>query len=467
MTEKNWHPNFIEYMEMIVEHPNYNGLPIEKKHNGEYKWVTTKKTSIGKERINWALNKALELGIKNGPGVYAKVMFEIHPTKKKTCQICGQDMFLRYIYPNVNLVKFLIKEYNYYHDTFDTIYDINDFLKNKGLSEQEVINFYIRKLKLKLANSNLSLSLLVDEIEEKCRAGIINTFGPGAMSNFPDRFDGFHSYNRCCRSSEDKGRSKDNLKSYGKDRRAYEYWSDGNIHAANKFMTSPYFKGLSADHIGPISLGFIHDSRFIQPMSSGDNSSKRDRLDISDFQKLIQLEKQLNVCPVSWFAAKIWNELKIKYTRNELVLENARICLKINMVFFMEILWEISQIKNNNGQIFLTENFLIPKIEYFKYNYSFNSNGEILQVQQRHITDATKKEFNRFLRISFEAIEDFHNKENRNINIKLPLHICLCLDKLKISIEHNPGFKLNLNKFISLINYVQDYIIQNHLSIDN
>lgn len=107
------------------------------------------------------------------------------------------------------------------------------------------------------------------------------------MSYFPDRYDGFHTYNRCCRATQDKGRSKENLKSYTKDRRAYEYWSDGNIHAANQFMGSAFFDGTSADHIGPISLGFVHDPRYLQPMPGGDNSSKRDRLQIVGIESII------------------------------------------------------------------------------------------------------------------------------------------------------------------------------------
>ena len=29
--EKQWHPQFLKYMEEIVNHPNYKGLPIKKK----------------------------------------------------------------------------------------------------------------------------------------------------------------------------------------------------------------------------------------------------------------------------------------------------------------------------------------------------------------------------------------------------------------------------------------------------
>ena len=50
----------------------------------------------------------------------------------------------------------------------------------------------------------------------------LSLLSPGVMSNAPDRLDGFHSYNKCCRAKEDKGRSKENLNKYGEDRRAYE-----------------------------------------------------------------------------------------------------------------------------------------------------------------------------------------------------------------------------------------------------
>ena len=29
--ERNWNPRFLQYMEMIVNHPNYTGLPIDQK----------------------------------------------------------------------------------------------------------------------------------------------------------------------------------------------------------------------------------------------------------------------------------------------------------------------------------------------------------------------------------------------------------------------------------------------------
>ena len=127
---------------------------------------------------------------------------------------------------------------------------------------------------------------------------------PGAMSNAPDRLDGFHTYNRCCRSTADKGRSKSNLASYSTDRRAFEYWVDGNWVEAN--MAMGLFRSdaevqqipcmnddgqtyhplpCAADHIGPISLGFSHRPVF-QPLCTPCNSAKNNRMYYSDVQKL-------------------------------------------------------------------------------------------------------------------------------------------------------------------------------------
>ena len=87
--ERNWHPNFIKYMDFIINHPNYKGLPIKQSENS-YGWIAPAKGEIGKQRKEWANKKAQELGIKIEPGCYQKVMYTIHPTKIKACQICGR-----------------------------------------------------------------------------------------------------------------------------------------------------------------------------------------------------------------------------------------------------------------------------------------------------------------------------------------------------------------------------------------
>ena len=48
--EREWNERFIEYMKMIVNHPNYKGLPIKPKKDGSSGWIAFATTKIGKER---------------------------------------------------------------------------------------------------------------------------------------------------------------------------------------------------------------------------------------------------------------------------------------------------------------------------------------------------------------------------------------------------------------------------------
>ncbi|MDY5059152.1 MAG: hypothetical protein SPE52_00255, partial [Staphylococcus simulans] len=291
---KEWHDNFLKYMDFIVNHKNYEGLPIRKNKNGKWGWLAGKKTEIGKERLKWAYKLAEKKNINIEAGSLAKIMLDIHPTKRKVCQICGESMSLYYVYPNKNFINKLVKNFNYVPDTFDTIYDVIDKIKKYGFSDECIKKFLKSSFSLDDSSKEQNFDEIITECEKVCRLGNKNSLGPGSMSNFPDRFDGFHSYNRCCRQKEDKGRSAENMRTYNKDRRAYENWSDGNIHAANKFMNSLKFKNLSADHIGPISLGFKHDPVFLQPMTRSQNSAKRDRLQLEDINKLIEIEEKTN-----------------------------------------------------------------------------------------------------------------------------------------------------------------------------
>lgn len=414
--ERQWDKKFIEYMEMIAAHKNYAGLPIERKADGSLKWIATAKSEIGKGRKEWALKKAKELGIPNRPGVYADVMLAVHPTKWKVCQTCGSVMSIYYHYPNENFLKKLNKHFNTGFTTCDHISDIWSDLIGLGHSESSIKEFLIKQVNLNPELLESTKDEVIQALEIACRKGNKKCLGPGAMSNFPDRFDGFHTYNRCCRSSQDKGRSKENLKSYTKDRRAYEYWSDGNIHAANQFMGSSFFEGISADHIGPISLGFVHDPRYLQPMVIGDNSSKRDRLLYVDIEKIIETESRTGVYPMSWQSRTIWEHIRANYKKHPDKIETLyRDALKQNMVNYMFILLTILQRCPNNGKKFLVEAFLKPHFKCFEYSYEFNKNGDIVNKTSRHYTDRNKFEIERYVRIAIDSVYEYNDKENRNI----------------------------------------------------
>ena len=458
--EKQRHPKFIEYMDMIINHPNYRGLAIEKKEDGLYKWIATAKSSVGKLRINWCLMKAQELGFPDKPGMYADVMLAIHPTKRKVCQTCGREMSLYYHYPNIKFLNALNAKFGTNFNNCEHINDIWDKLISEGFSHIQIARFFIHKGNLNNSCSD-SKESIIDALEYVCRKGSKTCLGPGAMSNFPDRFDGFHTYNRCCRASQDKGRSKENLKSYTKDRRAYEYWSDGNIHAANQFMGSSFFDGISADHIGPISLGFVHDPRYLQPMYGGDNSAKRDRLQVVDVEKIIQIEKNTEIYPMSWYSKEIWEHIKQNYQRNLSKVETVyREALKQNFANYMYVLWNILDNCPKYGQPFLIEAFLRPNFKYFEWSYEFNHKGEITNKYPRHYTDRNKSEFDRYCRIAIDAVYDYMDKDNRNIAPYLTRSEKELLQRICDSINSVMNLNIVKRKIVELLAEIQARIIQ-------
>ena len=204
---KNYHDNFVKYMSEIIKHENYRGLARKQDSNG-YGWVAGKQTEIGQERLNWANKKLQSLGEPIEAGCYARLMLQLHPTKKKPCQICGREMSLYYEYPNKKFIEYFKKKYDYDYQDGETLKEVIHNLIELGNDLKKLKWMLIQKGHLKGEACTTSLETLLEKVEIKCRLEGLKLCGPGAMSNFPDRFDGFHSYNRCCRSIEDKGRSE-------------------------------------------------------------------------------------------------------------------------------------------------------------------------------------------------------------------------------------------------------------------
>lgn len=402
---KQLHQKFKDYQKKFISSINEKDFPFELNSVKEINWYAMKTNPYGKKMLIWAEGRIKQLGIEDKPGKYRELMYEVHPFKEKPCSVCGKIMSINYIYLNKNIVKKINKELNLGVNLLTSIYEL--FENNKSVENKLIQIFKF--------NSKNKIESEIDNLIEECKVGK-KTLGPGAMSNFPDRIDGYHTYNRCCRSEEDKGRHKDNLKSYSKDRRAYEYWSGGNLHAANKFMASPRFKNTSADHIGPISLGFKHESILIQAMESGPNSSKGDRLIKEDIEKLINIEANNNLSPISFQSQILWEELKkTKLTKTN--LELFRDYFKQNQIFFYFVLYQILKI-GKSGFNFLVIYFIKPKMTYFNYDYEFNDEGKIIKKTPRKSNDANKKEFDRLVRVSIKSLIDFSKKNNRKVKVQ-------------------------------------------------
>ncbi len=197
---------------------------------------------------------------------------------------------------------------------------------------------------------------------------------PGVMSNAPDRLDGFHTYNACCRSIKDTGRHKDNMSTYTRDRRAYECWADGDFVLANAIMGQfnshkNTYKCLgcnkvtkqTADHVGPISLGFSHRAEF-QPLCKKCNSKKNNRMTYKDVITLLEDEKA-GIEVISWHSKYIWDKLKnlIDTDKKAEILSSI---MRKNLHHILTIFSEINKL--GKGENFL-KTFLNPEFCNNKY----------------------------------------------------------------------------------------------------
>lgn len=234
---------------------------------------------------------------------------------------------------------------------------------------------------------------------------------PGAMSNAPDRLDGYHSYNLCCRSEQDIGRHKSNLARYGEDRRAYENWAEGDWKAASWLMKEFQKHGISPDHLGPISLGFRHAPKF-RPLSRAANSARNNRMTFKDVKLLIEEEKKGKV--ISAHSKYIWNLLKNRVRNDSDALKLSKL-MRENMHCVLSI---FSYVANKGYKRFLIKYFLHP--EYANYSIKFEKLDPKTGLYKKMIkTKGTKKQYRnnakRYVRISFESLKKYSLKKNRNL----------------------------------------------------
>ncbi|MFC1687084.1 hypothetical protein ACFL0L_00710 [Patescibacteria group bacterium] len=367
-----WHKEFLKYMNFIVKHSNYEGMPEPYKKDGDIRWVTTVKSKIGQQRLEWWDKKRKSLEMEKGNAWISKVARAIHPTGEKPCQICGKTKSLDYIYPN----------------------------KRGGKS-------------------------------------------PGAMSDAPDRYDGYHTYNSCCRSTQDTGRHKDNLNRYGEDRRAYENWSDGDWKAASWLMKEFNKHNLSPDHIGPISLGFAHRPKF-NPLTAAANSAKNNRMTLQDVRTLINDEKN-GEAVVSWHSKYIWDKLKYLVKTDVDALKLSKI-MRENLHYVLITLSTISAAGYND---FLVKTFLHPEYAYYLPRIiGFDpKNGTYAKLKK---VKGAKKQYKnnakRYIRISIESLKHYKEKNNR-----------------KIKIMKSKEYSNELDKTISSLNNKDNSLAERHL----
>jgi Alw26I/Eco31I/Esp3I family type II restriction endonuclease len=396
-------------MEFIVHHPAYKGIPFDRKPNNSINWVTPANSKMGKARHQWWDSKRNELGLPKEGKWISEVAKKIHPTGKKPCQICGEVMEIAYVYPH----KKILEAINRFDET-KNLFDVYDSIKT-----------------ILIEGTKISDNLFLDQIQKifKIPSGIQKTtesyldfiltkknncLSPGAMSNAPDRLDGFHTYNLCCRKEQDTGRHADNLSRYGQDRRAYEVWAEGDWKAAERLMRVFNHHGVSADHIGPISLGFCHRPRF-QPLSKEANSAKNNRMSFEDVKKLLEDEKNGETV-VSWHSKFIWDKLKNEVKNGNDAKELSKLMRK-NLNFVLTI---FARIAKAGGKKFLAKNFLHPEYSFFDIEFT-NFNPQTGTFEQMVKKEGDMKQYqnnaDRYLRISFDSLQEYMDTKNRKVSL--------------------------------------------------
>jgi Alw26I/Eco31I/Esp3I family type II restriction endonuclease len=433
---QSWHPDFIHYMEFIANHETYKGMPDVFNEENKIQWEAPSNRRSGKykdthhKRREWWRRKAVSISINpESTRWISKTARQIHPTLKKPCKRCGRVMELRYVYPSSRFLKRLIKmgyvDESFPLEPFERIADlVTRLVEVFGDSVFSHLPDLLKTSEIVPPNLEPSLSDWLNWIGKEYVLQEPSILSPGAMSNAPDRLDGFHSFNQCCRSSADKGRSQSNLKAYTTDRRVFEYWTEGNWIAADRLMGriradfsgESCFNGhsgpCSADHIGPLSLGFTHRPEF-QLLCKPCNSAKNNRMSLREVNHLRKVEADGETV-ISWHSKALWDLRKNDVLNEETALRLSKI-LRDNRHTLMNVLKRIA----DTGNLTFLSTFL--ELEYAEKDVEFVK----LHIEN-HITRFThinyltrenkyvEKQKDRRCRVAFESLQGYFMKTTRN-----------------------------------------------------
>lgn len=431
-----WHPAFIEYMKFIANHEAYKGMPDAFAEGNKIQWEAPSNRKSGKykdthhKRREWWRKKANSVGIDaNSSHWISRTAKLIHPTKEKPCKLCGRFMDIRYVYPSEPLLK-PIKNLSYIDDTFPI-----NFLENIQSLVTRLFNDFGERVFSDLKDILKTKSIAIPQLKPNLQdwinwleEGYIplepSKLSPGAMSNAPDRFDGFHSFNRCCRHKADTGRHKSNLQSYTTDRRVFEYWTEGDWIAADRLMgqvraifsDKPCLNGhpgpCSADHIGPISLGFTHRQEF-QLLCKSCNSAKNNRMKLRDVAHLRQVEANGEKV-ISWHSKALWDARKEDVVDDETALRLSKL-LRDNRHTLMSILQKIAKagyytflatfinLKEAENEV----SFINLRIDNSLTVFDNISRNE---RQNKYVKEQKARRF----RVAFQSLQEYFTKETRN-----------------------------------------------------
>ncbi len=431
-----WHPDFIRYMEFIVNHPAYSGMPDAYYEPGRIQWEAPSNRVTGQfrdthaRRRKWWANKAASLGISTSSDKWiSRVAKLIHPTGRKPCKICGRELELRYVYPQERFLK-KVRTLSFVDARFELrqLEPITELVRRLvsmyGHEALAALPGLLGSPQLRAPSLN-DLEGWVKWLNEEYIPSEPRVLSPGAMSNAPDRFDGFHSDNLCCRGTADKGRHKENLKSYVTDRRVFEYWTAGDWVAADRLMgllrvefpdercRHGHSGPCAVDHIGPISLGFLHRPRF-QLLCSACNSAKNNRMYLSDVQ-LLMADEYAGDEVVSWHTRALWDACKERVKDDE----QARRLSKLMRDNRHSLMRALERLADSGAYAFLAtllelsranEKVDFGNLRIVDHVTVFDS----IQRSRRRSKYADEQKARR-CRVAFEELTTYFQKANRNV----------------------------------------------------
>ena len=314
------HPRYVEYMAMIVGDPSFAGMP-NATSDGRVNWQVSsgKGTSFHEyydARVEWWTKQADSLGLPGSGSSNDRFTIAarlLHPTGKRPCRLCGRDRDIGYFYLNHNMAGRLNRELP--DLKFEKLMPISIALE---VAQQNPFGREYIASQFPERAEYFASEGLTEEAFEASRHVRTNNLSPGFMGT-PDRLDGFHDYCVFCRKKNDQGRFDENMRTYNTDRRAFEWWSEGDWRLADQLYNAAGagkcaicrkdVDRVSPDHIGPLSCGFKQLPLFA-PTCRSCNSSKNRRMSAHDVSALIAYEKWSDDSAASWHVRALWDGVK-------------------------------------------------------------------------------------------------------------------------------------------------------------
>ena len=415
------HPNYVDYMHVIVSHPNFEGMPNAVSENGKINWQVSsgKQTSFYKHflaRKEWWINKADSLGVSGKRDESGRITTAArinHPTGYGVCMLCGELFNVGYFYLNANFTKTLNKAFPEQH--FVKGEPINDVLEKIPSTSR---GQYIREKFGERAEFFDQFGISKRAFEE---SNFVKStkLTPGFMGNPDSRLDGFHDYCFTCRKKSDPGRTDENLRTYNLDRRSFEWWTEGNWSIADNLFNSAgpgfcinpdcgkHLERVSPDHVGPLACGFKQLPLFV-PMCAEHNSSKNRRFTKKDVEMLLEYEDLNGDSVASRQVRAHWDKYKTRVA-NDNHTKSLSNSLRSLQDMYLRVLFDLL---HANGPRFIAT-LLHP--EYALEDYEFiGLNRSTFRfktiVAKPNKSTLRQRQTGRTVRIALQSLSDYAKK---------------------------------------------------------